>query len=56
MEELHSHDQPAMIQAYLTLARYADTQYMRITRHMSSPAFEAKRHLLQKSKVLWHYH
>ena len=52
MEEQHSRDQSAVIQAYLALARFADTQYQRITRHMSSPAFEAKRQLLQKSKVL----
>lgn len=44
-------DQPAVIQAYLTLGRYADSQYQRIERHMQSPAYEAKRLLLQKSKV-----
>lgn len=43
-----------LIKAYLTLARYADSQYQRIERHMSSPAFEAKKQLLQQSKVnLW---
>ena len=51
MEELHISDLSAVMEAYLTLARYADNQYRRIERQMESSAFEAKRHLLQKSKV-----
>ena len=51
MEGLRISDKTAVMDAYLSLARYADNQYRRIERHMQSAAFEAKRHLLQKSKV-----
>lgn len=50
-EELHISDQTSVMETYLTLARYADSQYRRIERQMDSGAFEAKRQLLQKSKV-----
>ena len=33
------------------LARFADSQYQRVTRHMMSAAYESKRQLLQKSKM-----
>ena len=49
MEELGRSDEQT--EAYLTLARYADNQYRRIERHMQSTTFEAKKQLLQKSKV-----
>lgn len=51
MEELHISEKTSIMETYLTLARYADNQYRRIERHMESSAFEAKRQLLQKSKV-----
>lgn len=51
MGELAVRDKAALMEAYLTLARYADNQYRRIERHMQSPAFEAKRQLLHNSKV-----
>ena len=51
MEANTSTQKEELIKAYLTLARYADNQYQRIERHMSSPAFEAKKQLLQQSKV-----
>lgn len=51
MGELAVSDKAALMEAHLTLARYADNQYRRIERHMQSPAFEAKRQLLQNSKV-----
>ena len=50
-DRLHNGDRHQMIQAYLVLARYADSQYQNISRHMSSPAFEAKKQLLQNAKV-----
>eukprot|EP00731_Ephydatia_muelleri_P031937 Em0023g444a len=50
METSASTQGEELIKAYLTLARYADSQYQRIERHMSSPAFEAKKQLLQQSK------
>ena len=42
MEEQHSRDQPAIIQAYLALARFADTQYQRITRQEDKQLFLEK--------------
>ena len=51
MENNSSAQGEELIKAYLMLARYADSQYQRIERHMSSPAFEAKKQLLQQSKV-----
>ncbi len=51
MEERHVSGKEAMMDAYLTLARYTDNQYRRVERHMESSAFEAKRSLLQKNKV-----
>ena len=50
MENNSSAQGEELIKAYLMLARYADSQYQRIERHMSSPAFEAKKQLLQQSK------
>ena len=40
-----------LIQAYLTLARFADSQYEILSRQMKTERHEAKRNLLQKSKV-----
>ena len=51
MEELNISEKMSMMEAYLTLARYADNQYRRIERHMGSSAFEAKKMLMQKTKV-----
>ena len=45
--QTHSH----LIQAYLTLARFADSQYEILSRQMKTERHEAKRNLLQKSKV-----
>lgn len=53
MKDLNIKDLSSVMEAYLTLARYADNQYRRIERHMESGAFEAKRQLLHKSKVHW---
>ena len=39
-----------ILHAYLMLARYADSQYQRVARHMTSAAYESKKQLLQKSK------
>ena len=50
-EEYHVSDKNSVMDAYLSLARFADGQYRRIERHMVSSAFEAKKHLLRKSKV-----
>ena len=51
MEDLHSNnDLTAVVGAYLTLARYADSQYQRINRQMKSSSFEAKKQLLSKTK------
>ena len=44
-------DENAVMEAHLTLACYADSQYRRIERHMESSAFEDKRQLLHKYKV-----
>lgn len=51
MEEKYTRKREAMMDAYLTLARYTDNQYRRVERHMESSAFEAKKLLLQKNKV-----
>ena len=51
MDRLRSTDKIDMMEAYLTLACYADSQYRRIQRHMESSAFEDKKQLLQKYKV-----
>ncbi len=51
MEEYQVSDKGSIMEAYLSLARFADSQYRRIERHMASSAFEAKKHLLRKSKV-----
>lgn len=51
MEKLSRTDRTAVMEAYLTLACYADNQYRRIERHMESSAFEDKRQLLKKYKV-----
>ncbi|XP_070188647.1 serine-protein kinase ATM-like [Littorina saxatilis] len=37
------------VEGYLSLARFADTQYQNIVDHMSSPTFEAKRDLMNKA-------
>ena len=51
MAELqHRANQPEVVNAYLTLARYADTQYQRIKRHMESPTFLNKKQLMERSK------
>ena len=51
MNELqHRADQSEVVNAYLTLARYADTQYQRIKRHMESPTFQNKKQLMERSK------
>ncbi len=39
-----------VVKAYLTLARYADTQYQRIQRHMESNTFQSKKQLLKTSQ------
>lgn len=54
MEEQCLSGKEAMMDAYLTLARYTDNQYRRVERHMESSAFEAKRSLLKKNKVSSH--
>ena len=51
MEKVHNGGQPSVVQAYLTLARYADNQYQRIKRHMESATFESKKQLLRNSKL-----
>ena len=50
-EKQHTSDVDQLLHAYLMLARYADSQYQRVTRHMTSAAYEAKKQLLQKSKL-----
>jgi len=52
IEEYHVRDTQSVMEAYLSLARFADSQYRRIVRHMVSSAFEAKKDLLKKSKVI----
>ena len=44
-------DLEPILHAYLMLARYADSQYQRVTRHMTSASYEAKKQLLQNSKL-----
>ena len=51
IEEDHMRDTQSVMEAYLGLARFADSQYRRIVRHMVSSVFEAKEDLLRKSKV-----
>ena len=48
--DLQSHDR--LIQGHLTLARFADSQYKSLTRQMESKNHEAKKQLVQNSKVL----
>ena len=43
-----------VVKAYLTLARYSDTQYKRIQRHMESNSFLNKKQLLETSKQELH--
>ena len=43
-----------VVKAYLTLARYSDTQYKRIQRHMESNSFLNKKQLLETSKEELH--
>ena len=50
-EQQHTSDPSSILHAYLMLARYADSQYQRVTRHMTSSAYEAKKQLLQNSKM-----
>lgn len=51
MEDLHGDgDHTAVVGAYVTLGRYADSQYQRIDRQMRSSTFEAKKQLLLKTK------
>ena len=51
MSELKgSSGQPEVVKAYLTLARFSDTQYQRIKRHMESLSFQNKKQLLDRSK------
>ena len=47
--DTQSHDH--LIQGHLTLARFADSQYKSLTRQMESKTHEAKRQLVQNSKV-----
>ncbi len=47
--ELQKHDH--LIHGYLTLARFADLQYTNLTQQMESKIHEAKRQILQESKV-----
>ncbi len=39
-----------IVKAHLTLARYSDTQYQRIQRHMESNTFQSKKQLLRTSQ------
>ena len=50
-EKQETSDVGPLLNAYLMLARYADGQYQRVTRHMTSAAYETKRQLLQKSRI-----
>ena len=47
----NSDDKPGhnAVEAYFSLAWFADTQYQNIVNHMSSPLFEAKGELMRKA-------
>lgn len=42
-------DQTRSMDAYLSLGRYADTQYQNIVNYMNSSTFEAKQSLMNKA-------
>lgn len=50
-EKQQTSDMGPILHAYLMLARYADSQYQRVTRHMTSTAYETKKQLLEKSQL-----
>ena len=49
--EVFGAEDEAALDAYLSLARFADTQYQNIVNHMNSATFEAKQALVMKAKV-----
>ena len=48
--EYQGEDQDTALDAYLSLGRYADSQYQNIVTFMKSSTFEAKQSLLRKAK------
>ncbi|KAH3729489.1 hypothetical protein DPMN_055461, partial [Dreissena polymorpha] len=50
-EELGEGGAGVSVDAYLSLARYADTQYQNIVNYMRSSTFEAKQSLMRESKA-----
>ena len=50
-EKQQTSDVGPLLHAYLMLARYADSQYQRVTRHMTSTAYDTKKQLLEKSQL-----
>ena len=51
LEELGEGGAGVSVDAYLSLARYADTQYQNIVNYMRSSTFEAKQSLMRESKA-----
>ena len=49
--ESQPHNKDQVLHAYLSLARYSDSQFRRITDHMNSPLYQNKLKLLDRSKV-----